>query len=70
VASYDYSADRPEQQSRILLESATATYGMVITVGRKGRQSGLHYFNARQRSAFFIKWNGEQAECAVANGRA
>jgi len=26
VASHDYSADRPEQQSRILLESATATY--------------------------------------------
>jgi len=43
----------------MLLESATATYGMVITVGRKGRRSGLHYFNARQRSALFIKWNGE-----------
>lgn len=26
VASHDYSADQPEQQSRILLESATATY--------------------------------------------
>ena len=44
--------------------------GWLLRSAVKGAEAVCIISTRRQRSALFIKWNGEQAECAVANRRA